>query len=209
MLSARGGYGSYSAARDSTRRSRPVNAPAAVRTLTPSLAAQALAFVGLGLVMFGNYYGYDAIGPVAELLSQQLHFSDNQIGSLNGIYSLPNIFLVPVGGVLVDRYGARAVTFVCTAICLVGAVVTALGDQFGVMALGRLLYGIGSETLAVSVLVALAQWYSGGYMALLFALNLSLARLGSSAADLSTSFARGLYERGWQGPPWLAPAFPA
>jgi MFS family permease len=184
-----------------------VNALPAARTHTPSLAAQALAFIGLGLVMFGNYYGYDAIGPVAELLSQQLHFSDNQIGSLNGIYSLPNIFLVPVGGVLVDRYGARAVTFVCTAICLVGAVVTAIGDHFGVMALGRLLYGIGSETLAVSVLVALAQWYSGGYMALLFALNLSLARLGSSAADLSTSFARGLYEQGWQAPLWLAVAF--
>jgi MFS family permease len=179
------------------------------RTLTPSLVAQALTFVALGLVMFGNYYGYDAIGPVAELLSRQLHFSDNQIGILNGIYSSPNIFLVPIGGVLVDRYGARAVTFVCTVICLVGAVVTALGDQFGVMALGRLLYGVGSETLAVSVLVALAQWYSGTYMALMFALNLSLARLGSSAADLSTSFARPLYEQGWQAPLWLAVAFAA
>ena len=186
-----------------------MNAPAAVRARMPSLSAQALAFVGLGLVMFGNYYGYDAIGPVAELLSRQLHFSDSQIGSLNGIYSLPNIFLVPIGGVLVDRYGARAVTFVCTAICLVGAVVTAVGDHFGVMALGRLLYGIGSETLAVSVLVALAQWFSGTYMALMFALNLSLARLGSAAADKSTSFARALYEQGWQPPLWLAVAFAA
>ena len=186
-----------------------MNPAAPPRLLTPSLAAQTLAFIGLGLVMFGNYYGYDAIGPVAELLSQQLHFSDNQIGNLNGIYSLPNIFLVPVGGVLVDRFGARAVVLVCTAICLVGAVVTALGEHFAVMALGRLLYGVGSETLAVAVLVALAQWYSGGYMALLFALNLSLARLGSSAADLSTSFAHSLYERGWQAPLWLAVAFAA
>jgi predicted MFS family arabinose efflux permease len=44
-------------------------------------------------------------------------------------------------------------------------------------------------------------------MALLFALNLSLARLGSSAADLSTSFARPLYEQGWQPPLWLAVGF--
>jgi MFS family permease len=189
------------------RRRYAMNAAAPLRLVTPSLAAQALAFIGLGLVMFGNYYGYDAIGPVAELLTQQLHFNNNQIGTLNGIYSLPNIFLVPLGGVLVDRFGARAVIVACTVICLVGAVVTAFGAQFAVMALGRLLYGVGSETLAVAVLVALAQWYSGGYMALLFALNLSLARLGSSAADRSTSFARGLYEQGWQPPLWLAVGF--
>ena len=180
---------------------------APLRSLTPSFAAQALAFVGLGLVMFGNYYVYDGIGPVAELLKQQLHLSDQQIGTLNAIYSVPNIFLVPVGGVLVDRFSARAVVVACTLICLVGAVLTALGEYFPVMAFGRLLFGVGSETLAVAVLVALAQWYSGGYMALLFALNLSLARLGSSTADLSTSFARPLYEQGWQAPLWLAVAF--
>ncbi|HEY2202350.1 MAG TPA: MFS transporter [Solirubrobacteraceae bacterium] len=184
-----------------------MNAAAPLRSVTPSLAAQALAFIGLGLVMFGNYYVYDGIGPVAELLKQQLHFSDTQIGTLNAIYSLPNILLVPVGGILTDRFGARLVVIACTLICLVGAVITALGDHFPVMALGRLVFGVGSEILAVSVLVALAQWYSGGYFALLLALNLSLARLGSSTADQSTSFARSLYEQGWQAPLWLAVGF--
>ncbi len=57
--------------------------------------------------MLGNYYAYDSIGPVAEQLSRELHFSDTQIGTLNAIYSLPNIFLVVIGGVLVDRFSAR------------------------------------------------------------------------------------------------------
>ena len=184
-----------------------MNPAAPPRLLTPSLAAQTLAFVGLGVVMFGNYYVYDGIGPVAELLKQQLHLTDTQIGTLNAIYSFPNILLVPLGGVLTDRFGARAVVLACTVICLVGAVITALGAYFPVMALGRLTFGVGSEVLAVAVLVALAQWYSGGYMALLFALNLSLARLGSSTADQSTSFARSLYEQGWQPPLWLAVGF--
>ena len=39
------------------------------------------------------------------------------------------------------------------------------------MVTGRLLFGIGSETLAVAVLVALAQWFTGRHFALLFALN--------------------------------------
>ncbi|MCK5326281.1 MAG: hypothetical protein KAJ57_09730, partial [Woeseiaceae bacterium] len=44
----------------------------------------------LSLLVFGNYYVYDSIAPVAEILSRELGFSDTQIGMLNAIYSLPN-----------------------------------------------------------------------------------------------------------------------
>ena len=177
------------------------------RVATPSFAVQALMYAGLAFVMLGNYYGYDSVAPVAEQLSRELHFTDTQIGTLNAIYSFPNIFLVVVGGVLVDRFTARRVVVGTTALCLVGAVVTALGTQFPVMATGRLLFGIGSETLAVATTVALAQWFAGRYFALLFATNLSLARLGSYLADRSPSFAHGLYAQGWQPPMWLAVGF--
>ncbi len=186
-----------------------MNAAAVTARPTPSRGAQALFFVSAALVMLGNYYGYDSIGPVAEQLAQQLHFSDTQIGTLNAIYSLPNIFLVLVGGVLVDRFSARVMVLATTAICLVGAVLTALGEHFPVMAAGRLLFGIGSETLVVAVLVALAQWFTGRYFALQLALNLSLARLGSYLADRSPTFAKHLYEQGWQAPLWLAVGFAA
>jgi MFS family permease len=177
------------------------------RTRTPSFAAQALMYGAVAAVMLGNYYAYDSIGPVAEQLSRELHFSDTQIGTLNAIYSLPNVFLVVIGGVLVDRFSARRLSLATTALCLVGAIVTALGARFPVMAIGRLLFGIGSETLCVAILVALAQWFSGRYFALLLAVNLSLARLGSYLADRSPSFASDLYARGWQGPLWLAAGF--
>jgi predicted MFS family arabinose efflux permease len=77
------------------------------------------------------------------------------------------------------------------------------------MAAGRLLFGIGSETLVVAVLVALAQWFTGRYFALQLALNISLARLGSYLADRSPTFAKHLYEQGWQPPMWLAVGFAA
>jgi MFS family permease len=98
---------------------------------------------------------------------------------------------------------------ITTAICLLGAAVTAVGAHFSVMVVGRLLFGIGSETLVVAVTVALAQWFTGRYFALLFAVNLSLARLGSYLADRSPSFASDLYAHGWQEPLWLAAGFAA
>ena len=175
----------------------------------PPLATMAAMFVGTALAMIGNYYVYDSIGPVAELLSRELSFSNTQIGTLNAVYSLPNIFMVLVGGVLVDRYSARTVTLVTTLICLAGAVLTALGSEFVVMVAGRLLFGLGAETMIVAVMVALAQWFVGRYFALLFALNLTFARLGSYLADRSPSFASDLYAQGWQPPLWLAAAFAA
>jgi Na+/melibiose symporter-like transporter len=75
--------------------------------------------------------------------------------------------------------------------------------------LGRLLFGLGAETMIVGIIVALAQWFVGRHFALFFALNLSIARLGSYLADRSPSFARSLYDQGWQPPLWLAAGFGA
>jgi MFS family permease len=175
----------------------------------PSLPAIVGMFIATSLAMIGNYYIYDSIGPVAELLSRQLGWSDTQIGTLNAIYSFPNIFMVLIGGVLVDRFSARSVTLVTSIVCLLGAVLTALGSEFPVMVAGRLLFGLGAETMIVAITVAFAQWFVGRYFALLFALNLTAARFGSYLADRSPTFASDLYAQGWQPPLWLAAAFGA
>ena len=175
----------------------------------PSMAAMVAMFVATALAMIGNYYVYDSIGPVAELLSRQLGYSDTQIGTLNAVYSLPNIVMVLIGGVLVDRYSARVVTLATTMICFLGAVLTAFGADFPMMVAGRLLFGLGAETMIVAITVALAQWFAGRYFALLFALNITFARLGSYLADRSPSFASDLYSQGWQPPLWLAAGFAA
>jgi MFS family permease len=175
----------------------------------PPLASMVAMFVATAVALIGNYYVYDSIGPVAELLSRQLGLSDTQIGTLNAIYSLPNILMVLIGGVLVDRFSARSVTLVTSIICLLGAVLTALGSEFPVMVAGRLFFGLGAETMIVAITVAFAQWFVGRNFALLLALNITFARLGSYLADRSPSFASDLYAQGWQPPLWLAAAFAA
>jgi MFS family permease len=163
----------------------------------------------LSLLVFGNYYVYDSIGPVAEILSRELGFSDTQIGTLNAIYSLPNIFLLLIGGVIVDRFGAPAVIIITTTMCFLGAVITASSGDFTTMVAGRLVYGLGAEVMLVAATVAIAVWFGGaGGVAFAMALNLSVARAGSYAADLSPVWAGSLYEQGWQ-PPLMLAAFMA
>lgn len=72
----------------------------------------------------------DAIGPLADTLNRELGFNDTQIGTLNAIYSLSNIFLVLAGGFLCDRFGAGKVAFWTAIICLAGAAISASFGEF-------------------------------------------------------------------------------
>lgn len=69
----------------------------------------------ISLAMMGNYYIYDSISPLADLLKAQLGFSDSNIGLLNAIYSFPNIIMVLVGGLVIDRIGTKTSVLIFTA----------------------------------------------------------------------------------------------
>jgi MFS family permease len=172
----------------------------------------ALAWLICALVstsMLGNFYVYDSIGPVATLLQQQRGFSSLQVGTLNAIYSLPNVVLILVGGILVDRFGAARMTLITSAICLAGAALTAYSPNFFGMATGRLLFGIGAETFNIATLAAITDYFTGGPVAFAMGLSLSISRLGSYAADQSTDWFAGAYAQGWQPPLEIAVAFAA
>jgi MFS family permease len=172
----------------------------------PPVALRWLVLVMVSLAMFGNYYVYDSIAPVADVLKEQLGFSDTNIGTLNAIYSLPNIIMVLIGGIIIDRIGTRKSTVLFALICLLGAVVTVSSGHFYVMAGGRLIFGLGSESLIVAVTTALARWFKGKELSFAFGLNLTLARLGSFMADWSPTMFTPAFEQ-WRGPLLIALVF--
>jgi MFS family permease len=162
--------------------------------------------VVISLAMFGNYYVYDAISPIADLLKEQLGYSDSNIGLLNAIYSFPNIVMVLIGGILIDRIGVKKATLLFGVLCLVGAAVTAASGSLAVMASGRLIFGLGAESLIVSVTTAIAKWFRGRELSFAFGVNLTIARLGSFLALNSPTLARPAYEN-WQWPLLISVGF--
>jgi MFS family permease len=172
---------------------------------TPAVRWSVLVFVSLA--MFGNYYVYDSIAPLADMLRTELGFSSTQVGTLNAIYSAPNIVMVLIGGILVDRFGTRNATLGFTAICLLGALLTAISNSFSMMAAGRLVFGLGAESMIVAVTAALGQWFKGKQLGFAFGVNLSIARAGSYAADMSPTWASAAYASGSQAPRMIALVF--
>src|SRR5574338_19305 len=171
----------------------------------PSTLLRWTALLLISLAMMGNYYIYDSISPLADLLKTQLGFSDSNIGLLNAIYSFPNIIMVLIGGLLIDRIGTKRSVLIFTAFIMLGSIVTALTGNIWLMATGRLLFGLGAESMIVAITTIIARWFKGKELSFAFGLNLTVARLGSFLSLNSPSWGKGLYTY-WQSPLWITVA---
>ena len=171
----------------------------------PSPMQRWLVLLFVSLAMFANYYIYDALNPVVDLLRSQQGYSYQQIGMLSTAYSIAAVLVLLAGGYVIDRWGTQRAIAVFALICLLAAALTAAAPGFKTMLAGRFLLGIGAEPLIVAATAVLAKWFKGKELSFAFGINLSIARLGSAATDWSTSFAEPLYAN-WQDPLWLATA---
>lgn len=165
----------------------------------PSRLYRWMVLVFLSLAMFGSYYAYDALSPLADVLKRQLGFSDLNIGFLQMMYSFPNIFTVVIGGFIIDRLGLRKALMIFAVLSFIGPAITVASGQLAIMATGRLIFGMGAESLNVAVTAALARWFKGKELSFAFGLNLTICRLGTFAALNSPTWARAAYAN-WRWP---------
>lgn len=158
-------------------------------------------------VMFMNYYFYDALSPLKDLMMINLGFSSSDYGAFMSAYSVPNVFLAMavVGGIILDKLGIRITGFAFIMLMAVGASITAYGASdaflsggFGyaffnsfltqyspalkMMYLGFFIFGLGAETSIVALSKVVVKWFKGKELALALGLNLAIGRLGTALA---------------------------
>ena len=161
----------------------------------------------VSFTMATNYYFFDALSPLKDLMHSKLAFSSSDYGLLMSSYSWANVFLgmVVVGGILLDKIGIRITGFVFIFLQVIGAAITAYGTtdyflnggfgysfmasflpQFSpalkMTVLGFFIFGLGAETTIVVISKIIVKWFRGKELALALGLNLAIARLGMAAA---------------------------
>lgn len=143
-----------------------------------------IALVFMCFMGFGSYFCYDNPGALQDNFKADLHMSTTQFVLLYSIYSWPNVILCFIGGYLIDRvFGVRLGTIIYMVILLIGAILFAMGgytNLFWLMVVGRFIFGIGGESLAVAQNNYAVVWFKGKELNMVFGLQLSLARMGST-----------------------------
>jgi len=163
-----------------------------------------LVLLCISAAMFANYYVFDALNPVGPHLEKELGFTQAQIGLLDSVYNIAALIVLLIGGIIIDRVGTKRALLAFGIVAAAGGLLIALspGGYRG-MAAGRFVLGMGSEPLIVAITTALAKWFKGKELSFALALNLTLGRLGSVAADNSPNWASSFFT-GWQPPLMLA-----
>jgi MFS family permease len=160
----------------------------------------------ISLAMMGNYYVYDSISPLAATLIKELGFTQSGISLLNAIYSTPNIFMVLIGGIIIDRIGVKKSALLFASLVMTGALITCLKGNLFIMATGRLIFGLGAESMIIAITTSVAHWFKGKELSFAFGLNLTVARLGTLLAQISPSWGAHIYKQGWHYPLYIAAA---
>jgi MFS family permease len=156
----------------------------------------------VGLMPFGSYFAYDSIGAMAPTLMKAWHTDQSAIGGMYTIYSVAAIMCVFLAGLMIDRIGTRLASLILSALVVGGACLVAAAPNITVAAIGRFIFGAGSESLIVAQSAILARWFRGKELALSFGITLAIMRLGTlfsfnTVSSISDNF-------GWQWALWAA-----
>ena len=161
-----------------------------------------LAFAAL--MAFGSYFAYDSVGAIETTLIQVFHTDRAAIGTMYTMYSVAAVVAVMAGGFLIDRVGVRRASLIFSGFVVAGASLVAWAPSLPVLYAGRVLFGIGSESMIVAQSAITARWFTGKELAMAFGITLTIARLGTlfsfnTEELLATRF-------GWRGALWIAAA---
>jgi len=143
-----------------------------------------IALILMCLLGFGSYFCFDNPGALQKEIKDAMGISTYQFSQLYAWYSWPNVVLPIVGGYLMDSvFGIRLGTIIFASFIILGQIVFALGglsNSFPLMQIGRFIFGIGGESLAVAQNTYAVSWFKGKELNMVFGFQLSVARVGST-----------------------------
>ncbi|MDY6802062.1 MAG: MFS transporter [Bacteroidota bacterium] len=199
------------------------------KTIKDSFIARWAVLLLASAVMFFNYYFYDALSPLKDLMQTNLGFSSTDYGLFISAYSVPNVFLLMavLGGIILDKIGIRITGFSFVLLMGLGSLITAYGasemflsggigynfmDSFlpkynpalKMMYLGFFIFGLGAETSIVVLSKIVVKWFKGKELALALGLNVAIGRLGTA---LALNLSPKLAETQWTNAIWVGVMF--
>lgn len=135
-------------------------------------------------LLAGQKYCFDNPQALQSSLTspQYLALSSAQYNLLYSFYSISNMVLPFIGGLIIDKLSIRIAMFIFSTTVIVGQTVFLIGGSlmnYTCMIIGRLIFGLGGECLAVTQTSSIARWFKSKELAFALSLALGCNRMGS------------------------------
>jgi MFS family permease len=141
-------------------------------------------------LLFATYWFYDVFSPLKDLMMTDLGIDSGSFGIVVSATTWANCFgMILIGGIILDKWGIRVSSILFGLLVTVGAALTTLGasefltsdstDRILLMAVGRIVFGIGTEIVGVIITCIIVKWFKGYELALAMAISTGFGRLGS------------------------------
>lgn len=166
-------------------------------------AMLALAFMGSFVFLFSVL----SVPPVLPSLIRQFDLSYTVASSLMVWVALPRLFISLLGGVLVARYGVRAIGSIGLLIVAMGALLSSVTPSFGLLQAARFAVGTGGGFVAVATLALVGQSFSRKQMAMATGVYTSTMPWATIIAFNSLGRVEAAY--GWHTSFWITFALSA
>ena len=155
------------------------------------------AFQLLLLANITSPLGPALVSPLLDTLTGVFGTTESQIGLMVAAYTAPGIFVIPLIGILSDRYGRKPILVTGLVVFgLSGAAITLTTDFRVVIAL-RLLQGVGGAGIVPVIITAIGDLYRGAQEATAQGLRLATSGLTQAVFPAIAGF---LVIVAWQYP---------
>lgn len=168
--------------------------------LPMAMPTRVVVFLVFVAAYFLSFFFRSTNAVIADDLMRELALDAAQLGLMTSLfYAVFALVQLPLGLAL-DRFGARWVTALLMLCAVLGSILFATAQDFGQLALGRTLIGLGMAANLMGALKALSGWFSARRFATVSSLFVGI---GSSGALLAATPLALLNEAvGWRAVFW-------
>lgn len=177
------------------------------KKLSESAAARWTVLILVSFTMLTGYIVTDVMAPLKTMLETDLGWESSEYGIFTSGYGYFNLFLfmLIIGGMLLDKWGPRVTGLMAVIIMIIGTFVKfwAVSTDFGnaVVApelfgweifsvksqvfyatLGFAIFGVGIEMIGITATKIVVKWFTGHSLALAMGLNVAAGRIGTAIA---------------------------
>jgi len=122
----------------------------------------------------------DSITPAFPEIVRALHVSFQSIGLLITVFALPSVLLVPVLGILADRWGRKLILVPSLILFGLAGGACSLVRSFDLLLMLRFLQGIGAASLSMLNITLVADLYTGDECTAAMGYNAAVRSVGST-----------------------------